>query len=86
MTVLSPKAEFNQHRKLLDTAVGGKGSGAARYAAAMFFYNKGLIGTDMLEIYRRCSKFDKEDPIDLARFEGVSLLSIDSKRALRAVE
>lgn len=66
-------AERAEQRSLLFCAVGVKGSGAKRYGAAMFFYNVGLIGSDLLEIYRRCSKFDHEDPVDLARFEGVTV-------------
>ncbi|MFT7524517.1 MAG: hypothetical protein ACI92A_002386, partial [Candidatus Paceibacteria bacterium] len=29
---------------------------------------------EMLEIYRRCCKFDMEDPIDLARFESIATI------------
>jgi hypothetical protein len=31
------------------------------------------MSQEMLEIYRRCCKFDLEDPIDLAKFEGVAV-------------
>ena len=58
--MMAPSAASNelaQQHELLCATVGPKGSGAKRYAAAMFFYNMGLIGDDMLEIYRRCSKF-----------------------------
>tara|TARA_R110002094_G_scaffold125947_3_gene119970 strand:+ start:612 stop:869 length:258 start_codon:yes stop_codon:yes gene_type:complete len=67
----NPQIEREHQHSLLCTSIGSEGSGAARYGAAMFFYNMGLIGGEMLEIYRRCSKFDHEDPIDLARFEQV---------------
>lgn len=63
--------DFETQRAFLLADVGAPGSGAARYAAAMHFFNLGLISADMLEIYRRCSKFDREDPIDLARYERV---------------
>ena len=56
---------------LLLTPVGQTGSGGLRYAAAMYFYQNGLMAADMLEIYRRCCKFDREDPIDVARYEGI---------------
>ncbi len=56
----------------LFAAIGQPGSGAVRYAAAMHFYNQNRISAEMLEIYRRCCKFDEEDPIDLARFEGLT--------------
>lgn len=56
---------------LLRLPVGAPGSGAARYGAAMHFHNRGRISPEMLEIYRRCCKFDREDPISIARLEGV---------------
>lgn len=64
--------ETDRQHTLLTAALGIPGSGMARYAAAMYFYNQKLISAEMLEIYRRCSKDDREDPIDLARFEGVA--------------
>ncbi|MEM9277966.1 MAG: hypothetical protein AAGA76_05290 [Pseudomonadota bacterium] len=54
--------------------VGIKGSGAARYSAAMYFYKQGRLSLEMLEICRRCSKFDHEDPFKLAEHEGIDLL------------
>ncbi|MEP5731633.1 MAG: hypothetical protein ABJL67_19915 [Sulfitobacter sp.] len=66
---------LNMQKAQLLAQVSVAGSGAGRYAAAMFFYTKGLMPTDMLEIYRRCSKFDQEDPVKLAHFEGVELPS-----------
>jgi hypothetical protein len=35
----------------------------------MYFYKRGEISTDLLEVYRKCCKFDAEDPVDLARYE-----------------
>lgn len=61
---------------LLATPIGGQGSGAARYAAAMYFYTYDMMPLNMLEIYRCCSNLDSEDPIELAEFEGVELPSI----------
>ena len=63
--------ELNEQRKMLNMGLGIPGSGAARYSAAMYFYQQGKISIDLLEIYRRCSKFDHDDPIRLARQEGV---------------
>ncbi len=37
----------------------------------MFLFHEGRLTADVLEIYRRCCKFDDEDPVDLARFEGL---------------
>lgn len=64
-------SEASVQKTLLMTAVGLPGSGAVRYGAAMYFYQQGDMSAELLEIYRCCSKFDNEDPLDLARFEGV---------------
>jgi len=65
-------SERTRQQALLFTAVGLPGSGAARYGAAMYFYQQGEISAQLLEIYRCCCKLDNEDPLDLARFEGVA--------------
>jgi len=59
------------HWQRLTTPVGPPGSGAVRYAAAMHFYALGRMTPELLEIYRRCFRLDDEDPVDLARFEGL---------------
>ena len=74
----NPQVDLDHQHRLLCAGIGAQGSGAARYGAAMFFYNLGLIDGEMLEIYRRCCKFDHEDPIDLARFERVEPPSFDT--------
>ena len=68
--------EEKMQQKLLNSKLGISGSGYARYGAAMYFYNQGILSEAMLEIYRRCCKFDNEDPIDLADFEKVPNLKI----------
>jgi hypothetical protein len=55
--------------KMLSTPLGLTKSGYQRYAAAMYFYKRGEISSDLLEVYRKCCKFDAEDPVDLARYE-----------------
>jgi len=73
--------EFDRQKTLLLSKVGDPGSGAVRYAAAMYFFNQKLLSCDVLEIYRRCCKFDNEDPVELAKFEkieGFSPLSFNS--------
>ena len=67
---------FENQKQLLTTDVGLPGSGRVRYGAAMYFYARGDMQADMLEIYRICSKLDREDPIQVARFEGVSVPSL----------
>ena len=37
-------------------------SGRARYGAAMYFYQRGMISEESLEVYRICSRIDHEDP------------------------
>ncbi|MGR3615094.1 MAG: hypothetical protein ACU0BB_03530 [Paracoccaceae bacterium] len=63
--------EIEHQKRLLAMQVGLPGSGAARYGAAMYFFQIDMMTTEMLEIYRCCSKFDREDPIDLAHYKGV---------------
>ena len=69
--------ELKIQKTLLNYKVGISGSGYIRYGAAMYFYNLGILSDEMLEIYRRCCKFDNEDPIGLARFEQISNLKIN---------
>lgn len=38
-------------------------TGRTRYGAAMYFYMRGMIGSETLEVYRVCSGLDREDPI-----------------------
>jgi len=68
--------EEKMQQELLNSKLGISGSGYARYGAAMYFYNQGILSEAMLEIYRRCCKFDNEDPIDLADFEKIPNLKI----------
>lgn len=63
--------EIAYQKALLTVPVGQPGSGAARYGAAMYFYQRKEMSAELLEIYRRCCKFDHEDPVDLAAFEGI---------------
>ncbi|WP_233493307.1 hypothetical protein [Ruegeria atlantica] len=65
-------SEAETQRQFLTTTIGTPGSGAIRYAAAMYFFKIGKLSAEMLEVYRTCSKFDAEDPLDLAGYEGIS--------------
>lgn len=38
-------------------------AGQIRYAAAMYFYNRGMIGDKVLEIYRAHAKNPAADPV-----------------------
>ena len=63
--------ELQLQKELLNCALGERGSGYDRYAAAMYFNRRGELSDQLLEIYRRCCKHDNEDPIKLAELEGV---------------
>ena len=80
ITVNQSDPDFRQQRHSLLAAVGTPGSGADRYAAAMYFFQLHMMSARMLEIYRRCSKFDHEDPLDLARREGVEIPALPLER------
>ena len=51
---LKTNDDFIQY-DFLNTPLNIKKSGYTRYGAAMYFYNKGLISEDALEIYRAVS-------------------------------
>jgi len=63
--------EDETQKRLLNTPPGPVRSGYERYSAAMHFYQTGKISAELLEIYRICCKLDHEDPIRVARLEGV---------------
>ena len=52
---------------LIRTPPGTEWSGRTRYAAAMFFFQKGEMSAEVLEVYRICSRLDDEDPLDVLR-------------------
>lgn len=56
---------------LIATPTGEEWSGRARYAAAMFFYQRGEMSAEVLEVYRVCSRLDAEDPLAIIRDRGV---------------
>ena len=55
---------------LVKTPLGESWSGRARYAAAMFLYKRGLMNAETLEVYRLCSRLDRQDPLSLIRQRG----------------
>ncbi len=50
---------------LIRTAPGTEWSGRTRYAAATYFYHRGEMSAEVLEVYRICSRLDAEDPLDV---------------------
>ncbi|CAG1013585.1 MAG: hypothetical protein F9K19_17780 [Rhizobiaceae bacterium] len=55
---------------LVNTPLGEPWSGRTRYAAAMFFYKRGLMDAPTLEVYRICSRLDHQDPLPIIRERG----------------
>lgn len=64
-------AEAADNWALVNTPLGEPWSGRARYAAAMFFYRRGEMDAETLEVYRICSRLDHQDPLPLIRDRGV---------------
>ena len=56
---------------LVNTPLGEAWSGRARYAAAMWFYQHGRMDAGTLEVYRICSRLDRQDPLPIIRDRGV---------------
>ena len=59
--------EDKEQHNLLFEPIGKVKSGYSRYGAAMYFYKKGLLSEQMLEIYRICCKFDNQDPLKVSK-------------------
>ncbi len=59
------------NRRLVQTAPGEDWSGRTRYAAAMYFYSRGDMSAEVLEVYRICCRQDREDPVDVLRHLGL---------------
>ena len=59
--------ETRENWTLIRTPPGAEWSGRTRYAAAMFFFQKGEMNAEVLEVYRICSRLDGEDPLDVLR-------------------
>ncbi len=69
--ILSRDAEAAEQWALVNTPLGEPWSGRARYAAAMYFYRRGEMDADTLEVYRICSRLDHQDPLPIIRDRGV---------------
>ena len=66
-----PDGEAAENWALINTPLGEPWSGRTRYAAAMFFYKRGEMNAETLEVYRICSRLDREDPLSIIRDRGV---------------
>lgn len=65
--------ETRRHWDLIRTQPGVEWSGRTRYAAAMYFYQRGEMSAEALEVYRICSRLDAEDPAAVLRRYRVGL-------------
>jgi len=64
-------AEALEQWELVNTPLGETWSGRTRYAAAMYFYKRGELTSEVLEVYRLCARLDREDPLAIIRVRGV---------------
>jgi hypothetical protein len=65
MTITPETPEDHRQFADLSTPPGVPGSGRLRYAAAMHFYNRGMLEAEALEVYRILALIDAEDPAPL---------------------
>ena len=63
--------EAAQQWALVNTPLGEEWSGRTRYAAAMYFYKRGEMSAEALEVYRICSRLDSQDPLSIIRDRSV---------------
>jgi hypothetical protein len=68
--VAEPDTESAEQWALVNTPLGQNWSGRTRYAAAMYFYKRGELSAEALEVYRLCSRLDSEDPLPIIRERG----------------
>ncbi|NGO51859.1 hypothetical protein [Allomesorhizobium camelthorni] len=66
-----PDTETAEQWALVNTPLGEPWSGRTRYAAAMYFYKRGELSAEALEVYRLCSRRDSEDPLPIIGERGV---------------
>lgn len=64
-------AEDARQYASLTSADATPGAATARYAAAMYFFTRGMIAAETLEAYRICSPIDHEDPRGLLAARGL---------------
>lgn len=65
-----PDDEADEQWALVNTPLGETWSGRSRYAAAMYFFKRGEMDAETLEVYRICSRLDAEDPLPIVRDRG----------------
>lgn len=68
---LDDDGEAAEQWELVNTPLGEQWSGRTRYAAAMFFYKRGELSAETLEVYRICARLDSTDPLPIIRDRGI---------------
>ncbi|MBN9056215.1 aminopeptidase [Shinella sp. NM-101] len=76
--------ETRRNWEIITTPPGPEWSGRARYAAAMYFCQRGDMAPEVLEIYRICSRLDGEDPVSVLRRWQVGADWIERLKAYRS--
>ncbi len=76
--------ETRRQMELVASPPGGEWSSRARYAAAMYFYQRGEMPAEVLEVYRISSRLDAEDAIEVLRLWEIGADWIDRIEAWRA--
>jgi len=66
-----PEAEAAEQWQLVNTPLGEMWSGRTRYAAAMYFFKRGEMNAETLEVYRICARLDAENPLPIIRDRGI---------------
>ena len=66
-------AELTRQWELIQTPLNVEWSGRTRYAAAMYFYLRGDLTAEELEVYRICSRLDFEDPLKIMADRGIGM-------------
>lgn len=77
--------EDRRQRDFLETPPGGENSGRVRYAAAMHFFQRGMLSRQALEVYRVCAKLDAEDPRASLSQLGLLAELTDGDKAAEAI-
>lgn len=64
-------SEEAENWRLVLSPLGEEWSGRARYAAAMYFYKRGEMNAETLEVYRVSSRLDHQDALAIIRERGI---------------
>lgn len=81
---MSSDTEEAENWRLILTPLGEEWSGRARYAAAMYFYKRGDMNAEALEVYRLSSRLDSQDPLPIIRERGIGDAWLERLEAHRA--